>query len=785
MKTKTVLLLLILCIGHHQLNASDIKGRVLNRHKQPLPYTTISVNPGELGAICDNNGNFVLENLKNGTYNLTISYLGFNTIKKTINLKNKDLNLSFILEENDENIAEVSVTADRYAREVKMQSVTAVKVDQQFISENASGSLMQTLSKIPGVSSIDVGSSASKPIIRGMSFNRVAVINNGVKLEGQQWGETHGLELDQYAIENVKVIKGPASIQFGSDALAGVIEILPSNIPAPNSMVGEVKLIGKTNNDLVGTSFLIKQRKNQYYYTLRATYLDFADLMVPKDSIEYNTYNLILNNNVKNTAGREAAITTEIGKLFDRGNTSFQISNLYRKTGFYADAFGVEIRTQIPIDHDASKRDIQIPYQMVNHFRVSNHTSINYGENQLNTNIAYQNNIHNDYDHLTDITGKTQVFPDDHLSTGLQLHTLSANANYKIKWSTATLTSGFSGQYIKNLRSGFNFNIPAYEKAIGGIFTHYQKQLRSETFFDAGLRYDYGFIDVEEYINPRNQNETDSILSTPINRNFSSITGTIGISSQLSEKLHGKASFGKSFRVPSIRELSAYGMIWSSARFEIGNPDLNPEEVYQLDGELSFLSEYIDLTGGAFYSYFSNYIFPHPSGGFNDIVGAGQVYNYQETEAIRTGGELSLFVKPTANLGFDVLAEYVYALNLDNNAPLPFTPPLSVDASVNYKIKLSKTRAYLLNTFLGAKHMAEQTRVVQNEVPGNITNASTIVYLGVSGKLGTKSQSPDFMLRVDNLLNTEYYNHLSIYRRINMPEAGRNIQLTVNIPFGN
>ncbi len=777
-----LLALAIGCIPSYAL-AHKLSGHICNEQAEPLAYSTISINDGENGVIADAEGNFSIPNLKAGEYILNISYLGYSTLKKTIEITGNDQPLRITLSKTDTDLQEVNIVADKYAREVKINSISAVKVDHQFITENAAASLMQTLSKVPGVSSIDMGASASKPIIRGMSFNRVAVVNSGIKLEGQQWGETHGLELDQYAIENVKIIKGPASIMYGSDALAGVIEIMPTNLPAPNSTSGELKAVGKSNNDLLGSSFLIKQRKEDYFYNLRMTYLDYGDFRVPKDWFEYNTYNLHLNYRAKNTAGKEAAVCSEFGKIFDKGSTTFMVSNLYRKSGFYADAFGVEIRTQIPVDHAKSQRDIQIPNQLVNHFRASNQTIINFDANtKLTANAAYQTNTHTDYEHLSDKYGVSKVLPEDHISTRLKLQTFSGNVKYKKKLDKTELSSGLSAQYIDNKRSGFNFNIPTYQKMITGGYVLYRKQLKEKSYFDAGVRYDYGMMDIEGYIHPRNP---ELILSKDTHKAFQSITGNIGYTGQLSENIHAKASLGKSFRIASIRELSANGMIFSAARYEIGNQNLNPEEVYQLDGEINYTHPVIDFTIAGFYSYFSHYIFANPTGDFNNDVGAGQVYNYQETEAIRTGGEIYTTIKPHRSIDFNVLMEYVFVENLRNNTPLPFTPPMSIDASVDYKLNGTRIKAYNLKTFTGVKHLTGQNRTVPNEVPGGTTQAYSIVYLGASGKFSKGINAPSFNFRIDNLFNSEYYNHLSIYRRINMPEAGINIQLTITIPFGN
>lgn len=761
----------------------SVHGVVIDDNGAPVGWASVYLKNTNQGTVSNEQGEFIIDRVANGKYELYVEYLGYQPFHQHIEVNNGDLQLNAVLKKDIKFIAEVSVESDYYAQQIKMQSMVAKKVDKLFITENASGSLMQTLCRIPGVSSIDVGSSVSKPVIRGMSFNRVAVVNNGVKLEGQQWGEMHGLEIDQYTIENVKIIKGPASIMHGSDAIGGVLEILP-NIPlSKDSFEGELKLIGKTNNNLLGTSLGVQQRFDKFYYTLRTTYLNYADFKVPTDSIEYNTYNLHLNGQVKNTAGRELGIRSELGYIFDKGKSSFEISNLYRKSGFYADAFGVELRTQLPIDHDASKRDIHIPYQFVNHFRLSNHTEIRFYKVKWSTDIAYQNNQHGDFDQLTDKTGQTREFPDDNLSNGLLLHTITANTLLKGRWNKTDYNFGFQNQYFNNGRSGFNFNIPSYQKVNSGLYAFGHHELFMDVYVDAGIRYDFGFVNVEEYINPRNEGVFDSVLTVARTKDYNSLSGTLGLSAQANPQNHFKVNFGKSFRIPSIRETHANGTIFSSARHEEGNPNLKPEEAWQLDFAYTKEHSVFDIDVAAFYSYFTNYIFANPTGDFPENSGSGQIYRYTETQALRLGGEVALSYQVIKSLTINANTEYLYAQNLANNGPLPFSPPFSFDISGELKLFQKAEKLEHTKFILGTKYIHEQTRVVQNEVPDYYTPSATLIYLSLSSSIHLGSFRPKLMLRVNNLFNTMYYNHLSIYRRFNIPEAGRNIQLTINMPF--
>ena len=184
-------------------------------------------------------------------------------------------------------------------------ALNVVRANQKFIEENFSGSLMQTLSRLPGVQAMNVGSGESKPVIRGLGFNRVLVAENGIKHEGQQWGDDHGLEIDQYAIDQAEVIKGPASLTYGSDAIGGVINLKSNTMPL-KKFAGQVNLFGRTNNESIGSSVRLTGRNGKFWYKANATWMDYADYKVPADSIEYYSYWIKLKDQrLRNTAGRE------------------------------------------------------------------------------------------------------------------------------------------------------------------------------------------------------------------------------------------------------------------------------------------------------------------------------------------------------------------------------------------------------------------------------------------------------------------------------------------------
>ena len=383
--------LLVLCTGlglgtySFAQQTSMIQGSVVDSISLK-PLSGVTILGTDSYAVTNALGEFQLKSPKNSQV-FEVSHLGYASAKFILD-SNQSAPLVIKLKPSSTALDEVSVQGKTYKRLEKESATVSVSVDEEFLNANRENSLMQTLRKIPGVSMMTIGSGQSKPTIRGLGFNRVSVVQNGIKHEAQQWGSDHGLEIDQYDIQDIRIIKGPASLMYGSDAIAGVVDIQPSKAPAMHSFGGEVNILGETNNDLLAVSAGVQGRKEKWYYRARLTYRDYADFKVPTDRINYENYVFELyDNDLRNTAGREANGSFSFGYVSDNFRSETFVSNVNAKNGFFANAHGLEVRTS-SIDYDASNRDIDLPFHKVNHFKVTNNTTINLEEHTLHFDLG-------------------------------------------------------------------------------------------------------------------------------------------------------------------------------------------------------------------------------------------------------------------------------------------------------------------------------------------------------------------------------------------------------------
>jgi iron complex outermembrane recepter protein len=270
MKKALCLLLVILLFANSgaQVNIS-IEGRVVNENNSPLAGATVAVNDGKHFAVTDSEGYFRIPDHRSDSLKITVSFVGYEKYARLTETPEKGSVILISLTPEMQLLEEVAVVSDLAARIKRQETVSTEIADRDHITMHRGGSLMSSVNGIPGVSAIEIGSGHSKPLIRGLGFNRVVVVENGIRHEGQQWGADHGLEIDQYAVDRVEIVKGPASVMYGSDAIGGVMRVYQDAVPAANTLSGNIELSGRSNNNLVGGSAFLSGRRNQLFFTSR------------------------------------------------------------------------------------------------------------------------------------------------------------------------------------------------------------------------------------------------------------------------------------------------------------------------------------------------------------------------------------------------------------------------------------------------------------------------------------------------------------------------------------
>ncbi|MFW5851948.1 MAG: TonB-dependent receptor, partial [Bacteroidota bacterium] len=663
--------------SHGQPNY-HLTGKVFDENNKALLGASIYLNPIKKGTITDAQGHFIIRNLPKGTYEIEISFIGYQTIIDTIIIdKNKTYNTQ--LKQAVLSLQEVVITNNYAEIRKKEESLNIEIVNTHYLRNHLGGSLMNSLERLPGITTIDIGSGQSKPIIRGLGFNRVVVVENNITHEAQQWGTDHGLEIDQYAIDNIEIIKGPASLKYGSDAIGGVIDIQNKTLPSKNAYGGTINLSGKTNNDFFGSSILLYGRKNRFFAKIRATLVEYGDYKVPTDSVDIYSYRAALQNNyMRNTAGKEHNLHASFGVLQKKIRSIFYISNVNSNSGFFANAHGLEPRNVDTDLHDKSNRDIQYPYQIVNHFKAINRSFYRWEKLKLEFDMGFQHNFRQEWSQYVQHGYMPATFPDSldfNPDLERQFEKQVYSGNIKSIYQLANRTQvdfGLNSKFQKNQVDGRGFIIPAYQKFHLGGFVFAKHTISYKSIIQAGIRYDYGNIVTSKYYDWFPSSIVDNYDTTMqylqravnVNRNFSNYTWSAGYNYNL-KKWSYKFNLGKSFRIPIAKELAANGVNYHRFSYEVGNADLSPEISYQLDAGIEYSTKDFAIETTPFLNYFTNYIYLNPSLQHNRLYGNGnQVYYYTQSKVLRYGAELHAHYEVFKFMQIGIIGEYVYSEQL-------------------------------------------------------------------------------------------------------------------------
>lgn len=769
----------------------SLKGYVCDAlSKEPLPGASVVLGPNEIFAVSGRDGGFSVDLPEKTPYTLEIRFTGYGSLTTGIILTS-DTVLHFHLETTSYSLNEV-VVRGKSGHDRLSSAITAKEIDRSFFMKNNSASFSKSLSKVAGVSSMDIGANVSKPVIRGLGFNRIAVADKGIVQQNQQWGADHGLDIDQYDVDRVFIHKGPLSLFYGSDAIGGVIEILPVDVPSENTVWGDVSLIAKSNNNLSGITAMTSVKRGGWFFRGRLTAQRFADYCVPADTVTYLTWKLPLyGRRMKNTAGRElnAALSANYGR--ENISSWTHVSNVFSKNGFFPGSHGIpDLKRLTP---DGNSFNIAYPYSTSNHFKISNGTEIGWDNSSLHFDIGFQQNNRDEWSKFHTHYGNQappQVSPDLELSFSLQ--TLSVNSRLSFgKDSLWTKTAGLSAEVQRNRVGGYSFLMPDFERYTAGAFAATSYKVSPELMLTGGVRFDSGKLNIRgfyddtlaDFLRLGGYDAGDvryyAWRADALKKNFHSFSGALGAVYDPNRLSSLKINIGRSFRFPTANELASNGVHHGAFRHEKGNNSLKPETGWQYDLGYSFRNRRLNLSVNHFASYFPNYIYLNPTGQWSVLPHAGQIYEYTQSRVFLAGGELEAAYRFTENLLLSANWEYVYNRNIDNGYPLPFSPPVDMLLALVYsdhgKGLLMQYSASLENQTVFA-----QDRIANNEEKTPGTSLFNLL-CSMNWKVSDFRFFTDF--QVQNVFDTPFYNHLSYYRKLNIPEPGRNIQFILKIPF--
>ncbi|WP_044200569.1 TonB-dependent receptor domain-containing protein [Flammeovirga sp. OC4] len=772
----TISFLLISLIISAQNN--NYNGVVIDSESRtPLEGVSIKdVENEEILALTDKGGKFSFTRQKKSLV-LSFHFLGFDEKEVKVNAGKK---ITISLEPSLQELDEVDVHSHGHD-ELSLSGLNTTSVSSYDLEVQRATTISETLSKTAGVSYISTGVGISKPTVRGMAGSRVVVSVDGVKLEDQQWGMDHGLSVGQSTVDEVEIAKGAATLKYGSDGLGGVIRMKSPEPLGENKVEGSAILNYKSNNDYFGGEFKVNAQKNKVFYQLSGGYDDFGNYQVPATRFDYlgGVYQ-ITNGFLANTGGNIGSIKGTVGFSGKKWVTSVSYSMFDQTVGLFPGATGIP--TQSWIDSFGNARNPEIPRQEIIHQMVTLNSHVDTWGGVLWMDIGYQNN---DRRELSDPSRHGRpVGEEGFVANALDLQTVSTNIHFdkeneKNKWEV-----GVSYELQENSRSGYDFLIPDYLQNTFGAYGIVGYKLASNLDLIGGLRFDYISFASEQFTDTFFKDPPGSdnpwVRAEPINKDYFNFAGSFGLQWTMFNVINANTNVAKTFRAPTANELAANGVHHGTFRHEQGDPDLNPEEGYQWDINLSYSSKKLNVSFSPYFNYYTNYIYLAASGDASTLPDAGQIYRYTESAGYFFGHEFMLDWEISPSFKFSNATEYVYAVNTDLNRSFPFIPPLATLNEITYTANINHSFFSKPFVAFNAELVQAQNRVDRNE-------KRTEGYAAFGFKMGTgfsiNNVYGNLLFRIDNLTDNVYMRHLSRYRILNIPEPGRNFSVSLSAWF--
>ncbi|WP_242204992.1 TonB-dependent receptor [Aestuariivivens insulae] len=743
MKNIVTVLLSLLWFSIYSQNR--IEGHIIdNNTKQPIEAVNVYFPQLEKGTSTNTEGIFNLKNIPNGTYKIIISYLGYET--QSINYKFPNTAVLKIEMVTSAVEMEGIIISTPFH---KLQSENVMKVEQENISnlkKQGAVNLSSGIANIAGVESISTGLGIGKPVIRGLSSNRVLVYTQGVRLENQQFGSEHGLGLSSNGIESVEVIKGPASLLYGSDALGGVLYINSEKFAQANTTMGDISANYFSNTLGYNTNIGVKQSGEQFKFLFRGGVAEHAD---------YNTNNY----RVTNTRFKETDFKAGIG---------YQITNFKTELRYNANVSKLGIPEEI--GEQSKLKSPLLPYQDITNHVLSSKSTVflNNSELDINLGLIYNDRKefeehHHDEEHEDEHdNAEHEEEPEEGLEAAL--HMKLKTLNYDVKYHLPELGKfetiiGVQGMTQSNSNYGEEILIPdATTHDIGILATshiHFNK------------------ADVQ--IGARLDNRTIKVLSG-IEKNFSSFNAALGLKTSIAEKLVARVNLATGFRAPNLAELTSNGTHEGTNRYEIGNENLKSEKNIQIDVAVEYKSDHLELFVNGFYNTIDDYIFLSPNGNFID---EDPVFVYLQDNANLYGGEIGFHVHPHPLdwLHFESSFETVTGKQ-SGGSFLPLIPANSLSNTLRAEF----SNALFNNgyAFIKYKSTFKQNNTGGFETP---TNAYNLLSAGLGGTFKVFEKDLEVLFSGTNLTNKTYINHLSRLKPDGIFNMGRNFSLGFTYHF--
>jgi len=737
---------------------AHLSGRVTDKATgELLPGVSIYFPDLKTGTLTKPDGTYFIGKLPATRLLVQVRFVGYKMITEQIDLT-VNQSLDFNLDISVTEISEVVVTGQSGGIENNRTPSPIAVVPRTQMLQNSSGNIIDALSKVPGISQVTTGTGISKPVIRGMGYNRVVVVNDGVRQEGQQWGDEHGIEIDGNSVSRVEILKGPASLAYGSDAMAGVINMISAPTLPEGTISGTISTNYQTNNGLIDYSANLAGNKNGLIWDAR-----YSNKMAHSYQNKYDGW-------VYNSGFREQAASTTVGINRSWGFSHLHLSLYSLNPGIIEgerdSLTGQFLKTTSEIAGSSDFHSYQpdAPFQKIDHYKAVWNNSLFIGQSKLEATIGFQQNRRKEFE------------SQDEYGLYFLLNTVNYDFKYLLPEKNGwKFTSGVNGMWQDSQNKGSEFLVPEYKLFDFGIFAIANKKI-GKLDLSGGIRFDTR----SETGKALYLNENGDVVSASetgatkrfqaFDQTFDGITGSLGATYQISESVYTKLNASRGFRAPNIAELASNGVHEGTQRYEIGNADLKPETSLQFDYAIGMNTTHVSAELNLFTNAVDHYIFSkklstlgEPEPMFDNLP----AFQFTEGNAQFYGGEFQIDIHPHPWDWLHLENSFSYVNGTLKNQPnesrdLPFIPaPVWVS---DVKVEFDKVGRFLANAYfkIGIDKTWAQNHYYAAYNTETATPGYTLLNMGI-GIDFVSGHKTRFSLYIsgNNLTNVAYQSHLS------------------------
>jgi iron complex outermembrane receptor protein len=770
---------IVIALGAGRAQGQEIRQGALPRREitgavtdsashQPLEGVSVVVAETRLGAVTDSSGRYRLIGSLPAVVSVSLRRIGYLPVTRRVDLSRGGAILDVALVPRPAAIEGVTVRADSARQFLRADQATSVMTSEET-QQRRGQTIGETIKALPGVSVIQYGPSIAKPVVRGLHSQRVATVNAGVPLEGQQWGGEHAPEIDAFSANEIEVIRGPGTILYGSGALGGVVRVTPRALPAEGGVGGELTANAFSNNRQGAASLLLEGANLSLPGLGALGWRVQGSLRRAGDARTPGYY-------LPNTGFKEIDYSASAGVRRSWGRSELGYSHFGTQLGLYLGAHvgnldDLNRAMQDPLTSSSFTYALATPDQRVTHDVISWHTTLELpSASSLELSYGFQHNNREEFDnHGFASTGSRPAF-------ALELYTHSLDVKYHhAPLGPFSGTLGVTGMRQGNLSPGRSFLIPQYRLYTGGVFGLEQVEL-SRLTLTAGARYDYRWQHAYQYGAP-------VVVSPDDQRAYSGVSGSLGASYKLTETWSIASTLGEAWRPPNVNERFSQGVHHGTAQYEIGDSTLVPERSINADVTLRHLGARSRLEISAFQNQINDFIYLRPGDPISTVRGAYPSYRYAHTDARLRGVEVTGQLDPLSALSLYANVNVVRGVDRLAQEPLYDMPADRLTMSARW---FAPSGARWINPYveLGTTLVRQQDQVPSVTIYKLPTSGYGLVNLEVGATaLVVHGVRYEPSLAVRNLFDRAYRDYLSRYRLF-VDEQGRDVVLRLTVPFG-